>query len=138
MSDGGLNRLLRERFRSWHWVRVESWSTGSGIPDVEYCAPGGVAGWLELKATTTLRVVFRLGQPAWLDRRARLGGRASILVRRVPTARKLQGIDELWLVDAEHALALWRSNLSQVPATFVGSPGPKHWDWTAVERFLLR
>jgi hypothetical protein len=138
VSDGGLNRLLRERFRSWHWVRVESWSTGAGIPDVEYCAPGGVTGWLETKATSTLRVVFRLGQPAWLDRRARLGGRASILVRRIPAARKLTVADELWLVDGGDALRLRTEGLSTALGLCVGARGPQSWDWGIVERFLLR
>jgi hypothetical protein len=137
MIDGGLSTLLRQHFLHWQLTRLESGGTARGIPDLEYAAPGGVSGWIELKRTTTQRVAFRPGQVGWLHRRASLGGRATLAIRRQPTARKFAGADELWLIDAIHALALMQSGLDQVPAACAGVGGPKQWDWSAVERFLF-
>jgi hypothetical protein len=36
--------------RNWHTVRIET-STMLGCPDVNYCAPSGMEGWVELKYT---------------------------------------------------------------------------------------
>lgn len=34
--------------RGWHIVRIET-STMLGCPDVNYCSPSGMEGWIELK-----------------------------------------------------------------------------------------
>jgi hypothetical protein len=134
--DGGLHELLRRRLAGWQLTRIESMA-GPGVPDCEYCAPGGVSGWLEYKLTATWRVAFRPFQPAWLSRRAQLGGRAAVLVRRTPAARKHSHLDELWLVDGKHAFDLQRLGLDRVPAICAGD-AVRRWDWAAVEAFLRR
>jgi hypothetical protein len=136
-NDGGLRLMFRQRFPRWMWTPIET-STMLGVADSHYLAPNGVEGWVEYKSTDTLRVTFRPAQPAWLDRRAKLGGRTTIAIRRRPSARKFAGLDELYLVDGAHAVALWRSTLDQVPAVCVGAHGARSWDWKAIEKFLTR
>ncbi len=90
MSEGDL----------WQWVRGQLVEAGAdftrvenllevGTPDVTYCLPGGVEGWLELKHVhkwparegTRVRVKFEPGQVPWLLDRAARGGRVRLLVR---------------------------------------------------------
>jgi hypothetical protein len=138
MSDGDLRSIFRRKLPGRPWSPIESGSTTLGLPDAEYAAPGGVSGWLETKQTHTLRVVFRPLQTHWLAQRAALGGRCAVAIRRRPAARKLEGLDELWLVDGSLAFQLEAEGLSPSLALCVGAGGPASWNWAIVEQFLLR
>jgi hypothetical protein len=134
--DGGLRPIFRERLHSWQWTSIET-TTVPGVPDSEYGAPGGATGWVEFKATTGWAIVFQPFQVAWIDRRARYGGRVFIAVRRRPTARKHQGVDQLWIVPGFQAITLELSGLKAMgQETFMTEGGPAAWDWATVSRVL--
>jgi len=135
--DGGLRQLFRAHLPAWHWTSIETGSTGRGIPDMEYCAPGGVTGWLELKHTAGYAVALAPEQVAWLTRRARAGGRAFIAVRRRAPAGPRRGAacDELYLVAGAAAAGLKAQGLGAVAHdTWAG--GPAKWDWDAIAQLL--
>ncbi len=76
-------RVFKSRL---HISRIEN-EIGRGIPDTEACLDG-VQLWIELKctkrpanSTTRLKIIFQAGQPEWLRRRVRAGGRAFVLVQ---------------------------------------------------------
>src|SRR5215831_14787610 len=116
MKDGDLRYLFRIRFRSWQWTSVETAGTASGIPDSEFCSPEGIQGWIEFKQTHIYRVNIRPFQVTWLMRRCRYGGNAWIAVRRVPQSQKETGVDDLWLMRGDQALALHEGGLENVSA----------------------
>ena len=95
--DGDLRSLFRKHLPEFHWVSIESWVTGAGIPDANYCC-SGVEGWIEFKKTTAIAVRFKPGQIAWHEQRGRAGGRTFIAVRRL--TRK---VDDLSLYPGETA-----------------------------------
>ena len=101
MKEADLWRWFRDELTSTYAgidiQRVESGSTSEGIPDVNYCLRG-VEGWLELKVGTITKrdphlvtLGLRPAQAFWLARRARAGGRASILAAIPPTEPLLTG-----------------------------------------------
>lgn len=75
---------LRPKMKPLDAVRIESGTTGSGIPDVNY-----LWGWIELKAAARwppregpLRVDhFTTEQRTWLTRRSIAGGKAFLLLK---------------------------------------------------------
>lgn len=91
MSEQNLwNRLRTGVSKHGHWNRVEN-MVGVGIPDVNYCLPAGIEGWLELKfrkeppaRPTTAAFTnggLRDDQIIWINRRAQLGGRVHIFAQ---------------------------------------------------------
>lgn len=140
--DGGLRALFRRHMPAWHWNSIESGMTGSGIPDSEYCAPGGITGWVEYKGVLDgWRPDIRAAQVGWHLRRARAGGRNFFAVRRQTSAgpRKGAATDELWLVRGSAARELKASGLKGLPAGSVMGiwwSGPARWDWGAVGQHL--
>lgn len=139
--DGDLRALFRRKLPGWHWNSIESGATGSGIPDSEYCAPGGQTGWVEFKQTAGWAVTLRPAQVGWLTRRCRLGGRAFIAVRRRTLAgpRKGEAADELWLLRGTAAPRLKAGGLKAMEASdtlalFWGGPGK--WRWKTIELIL--
>lgn len=133
--DGGLRAIFRDHLK-WQWTPIET-STVPGVPDSEFCSPNGGQGWIEFKMTTAWAVVFQPFQSAWLDRRARYGGRAWIAVRRRPIARRYAGNDELWLVGASQAIGLEEFGLRYVfPHALISEGGPAKWNWGDIARTL--
>lgn len=128
MSDGNLRLLFRQHLPHAHWQPIETWSTGQGVPDVEYCFPGGFAGWIENKSTSGLVVKFRVGQVAWLERRSRAGGRCFVAVRK--GAR-------LWVFRGRDARAVEDEGLrAERLALLCCDGGPARWGWPRVEEIL--
>src|SRR5262245_12716207 len=84
MRDGGLRALLVRNLPRVHFQSVETWSTGQGVPDLNYCVDGS-EGWIELKKSDGWVVDFEPQQIAWLERRARAGGRVFVFVSRAET-----------------------------------------------------
>jgi hypothetical protein len=141
-KDGDLRPIFAQSLPTFHWVAVETGLLGRGIPDTEYCAPGGATGWVEFKQTTAWAVDLRPEQVAWLDRRSRMGGRALIAVRRrfvpAPGSRR-EACDELWILPGSSARLVHDSGLrSSLSASPLGcwTGGPRHWDWPAIARVL--
>jgi hypothetical protein len=133
--DGGLRQLFRSRFPTWQWSAIETW-TAAGVPDSEYCTPGGAAGWIECKATSAWKVEFEPLQPAWIHRRARYGGRVWVAVRRLPTAKKFAGTDELWLIPGIEVLKLALGGLKAMDAAQAFEGGPANWNWARIRTLL--
>jgi hypothetical protein len=130
-TDGGLRALLVANLPRFHIQSVETWSTGQGVPDVNYCCDGS-EGWIELKKSDGWVVDFEPAQIAWIERRLRAGGRVFVLVRR-------KG-DELYVLDGSAARPLLtrRESLRTiVPIAFFGG-GPRAWNWPAIARILVR
>lgn len=69
------NALVKAmRARGWFVQRIESGTTGKGIPDLFTITPSNVALWLELKrehgrlpGTGSVLIHWRPGQQAWLN-----------------------------------------------------------------------
>jgi hypothetical protein len=135
--DGGLRALFRARFSTWQWSAIESGFTATGVPDSEFCTLGGVTGWVEFKQIDADAVRLRPLQVNWIERRAGRRGRVTIAIRRRPTATKLRGRDELWLMPGIYVRELADEGLKAVPALLMGVGGPASWDWAAVEAFLV-
>ena len=134
--DAGLRSLFRARIVGWQWSSVESGGTAAGIPDSEYCDPNGVQGWIEYKRTAAWAVTFRPLQVAWISRRARLGGRVSIAVRRLNLKAH---VDELWLTDGQWVQELSDNGLRVVSSvSHIHQGGPSEWNWAHITDWLLR
>jgi hypothetical protein len=130
--DGGLRQLFRKHIKSAQWTSIESGQTERGIPDSEFCFPGGIQGWIEYKQTKGWVIPKTKSWPfqvAWIDRRARLGGRVFIAVRR---------IDELWLYRGKDAKGLKTGGLKAIRPMLREEGWPGRWDWEAVERILKK
>jgi hypothetical protein len=136
MSDGGLRSEFRKRLPSWQWTSIESGTTAGGIPDSEFCSPTGVEGWIEFKATKVFYVQIKPLQVAWIMRRSRYGGNASIAVRRTPESKKWEGVDELWLMKGDQAEALFQNGLYGVSA-LCWEGGPSQWNFDEISTALL-
>ena len=135
-ADGGLRALFKKRLPSWQWTAIESGVTSPGVPDAEYCTDRGVTGWVEFKAVTGWKPVIRPLQVAWIDRRARIGGRVFIAVRRRSTA----GDDELWIVPGSCVKPLCDVGLKSPKLLGVCrmSGGPDAWHFDVVGEYLGR
>lgn len=129
--DGELRQLFARNLRSAQWTSIESGLTAQGIPDTNYCFPGGHSGWLECKRTEGWAIAKSKSWPfqvGWIDRRVRMGGRAFVAVRR-------KG-DELWLVDGSEVRLLSTGGLKSVSRFEMWVGGPAKWDWKRVEEIL--
>jgi len=108
-----------------HAQRIETGSTGLGIPDVNMCWQGHEF-WVELKIVKGKRVELRPEQVAWLFRRNRAGGVSWIAAR-----DKADGVRK-GKYDRIH---IWPGSLSmEVKELGVATPGgyvfeaPFNWD----------
>ena len=137
-TDGGLRKLFQKHIPQAHWQSVETWSTGQGVPDLNYCIEGR-EGWIELKAAKGLKVKFQPHQIAWLERRYRSGGRVWVAVR-----KRTLTIDQLWLVGGEHARELLTAGISsslvedapRLARVYAWGGGPKQWGWDEIRELL--
>lgn len=141
-DDGGLRPLFRERLvRGFQWTSVETGATVAGVPDAEFCAEGGVQGWVEFKATDAWSVWLRTKQISWHTERYLRGGWSVIATRRRHEGGPRRGppVDELWLHAGRWAARLRAEGLrGDIPALGVWEGGPSRWDWEGVRAALLR
>ena len=164
--DDGLRPIFRQHLPQLMWTSIETGGTGLGVPDSHYLAPArlacpqcrdlkesmrmcycaisaGAEGMIEYKRTDGWAVDLRPEQVAYLTRRARLGGRAFVGVRRRHAGGPRRGppVDALHLFPgslAREALAGGlRCPALQVPAHHVWPGGPSRWPWTEVLAALL-
>jgi hypothetical protein len=133
--DGGLRVEFRKRLPSFHWVSIETY-TLPGVPDSEFCTPGGTEAWIEFKAASAWAITFQPFQASWIDRRARYGGNVWVAVRRIPIARKSLGTDQLWLIPGSQVIQLEAHGLRSIVATYCGEGGPSGWDWAIIRSIL--
>ena len=125
--DGRLAELFRDHLPEWQWSRIETGPVCPGVPDLEYCAPGGITGWIECKKTDGWRVYFTELQPSWLSRRARLGGRVTVAVRRKDKfLYMIQGLEILRLIEEKSLKGFQPLAGKEV----------REWDWEAIESNL--
>lgn len=127
-TDGGLRGIFSTHLPDFQWNAIESWSTGIGIPDAEYCSPDGRTGWIEFKKTEGWAVRFKPGQIAWHERRARQKGRSFIAIRRKST--------ELWLSPGSAVRELATRGLRESVPLGKWLRGPAYWDWPAIRELL--
>lgn len=135
MTDGNLRKLFQRNLPEAHWQAVESFSTGQGMPDANYCFPGGAEGWIENKATSGWTVDISPHQVAWHERRARMGGRTFIAVRRQALAGPRRGAatDELWLFQGSQTRELAQNGLKGPNPLGIFKGGPSNWDWLFIK-----
>lgn len=139
MSDGGLRKIFQKHLPDAHWQSVETWSTGQGVPDLNYCMDGR-EGWLELKATKGWRVTITPEQVAWIERRSRNGGNVAIAVRRKTSGGPRAGApaDELWLFPAREARRLMNERMTECDRLGRWVGGPNQWNWLDIKGLLKR
>jgi hypothetical protein len=121
MIDGGLRPTFHKNLPDAQWTSIEN-SISSGMPDSEYCFPGGASGWIEFKRAYGAKIKFRPLQPGWIYRRARLGGRVFVAV--------LAG-EELVIYRGLYVRELARGGLRCGVAPALAS-----WDWGLVRALL--
>ena len=127
--DGHLRQLFRTHLRAgWDWQSVENWGVGSGVPDANFCGPGGVEGWVEFKVAIGWQVRVAPTQVAWIGRRVRAGGRVFVAVRRDQS---------LWLFHGDRAMDLAMGDIRSVPNLGHWHDGPARWDWSEVGALLV-
>lgn len=122
--DDGLRTMFHQNLKRAQWTPIETGAVASGIPDSEFCFPGGIQGWVEMKSCSNNAVTIRDMQVAWIDRRVRLGGRVFIAVKRKKELFLYHGKDvkKLYLegLKGAHPLGQWMSP----------------WNWDEVEEIL--
>jgi hypothetical protein len=133
-SDGGLRRIFSDCFKEAQWTSIESRLTAGGIPDVEYCFPGGKSGWIEFKKTESMKIHhLRPLQVAWIDRRSRLGGKVFLAVRYISFKKQ---IDRLYLIPGISIKDVAREGLGGLYFFGLFEDGPGFWDWNAIRKML--
>lgn len=135
--DGGLRGLFHKNLPG-HWQAIETGGVGLGVPDSNACL-SGVEVWVEFKTTSGWRAGLRPEQVAWIDRRARMGGRTFVAVRRKCDAgpRRGDAMDELWLFDGSTVKQLADIPMNEVAALGRWPGGPARWPWREITFFLF-
>jgi len=138
--DGDLHKLFRHYIPAADWQRIESGAIGIGVPDLNGCL-SSVEVWIENKKTTTWKVHnIQPAQVAWIERRARKGGRVFVAVRQL-SASVSKPRDSLWLLSwrAPRFLIQGGSLMGLPPEDVhvLSAGGPAKWDWRDVENILF-
>jgi hypothetical protein len=138
--DGDLHKLFRQSIPAADWQRIESGAIGIGVPDLNGCL-SSVEVWIENKKTLSWKVHnIQPAQVAWIERRARKGGRVFIAVRQLTTS-EIKPRDILWLLSWRAPRFLIQGgSLASLPPKDVhvmSAGGPRKWDWQEVERVLF-
>lgn len=92
-----------------HAQRIESPSTGMGIPDVN-CTYNGVDFWAELKVVKGNQIKFQPGQPGWLQKRWAAQGLCWIVARKT-----LGDSDTIYVWPGRDAVELSKKGLKLEP-----------------------
>lgn len=133
--DGGLASIFKNKLPHIHFQSVETWSTGQGVPDVNYCFEGS-EGWIELKKTEAIKVNISPEQIAWAERRIRAGGNVFLAVRRICKAGpRRKSRDELWLFNGSDIRAVYLKGLTIEPIG-LWEYGPSAWGWKELADIL--
>ena len=65
MTDARLRQVFKEHLPDFDIQSVETWGTGRGVPDMNFCC-NGIEGWIEFKMTKHWRVTVAPEQVAWI------------------------------------------------------------------------
>ncbi len=126
-TDHGLRAEFFKNIPSAQWTAIETAPVSIGVPDSEYAFSGGVTGWIEFKYARHWKFKFSsVEQIGWIARRARLGGRVWIAVKR--------GETELWMVPGSFVEQLADDGLQAVASqahVFI-----KPWEWSQIQDLL--
>ncbi len=107
------------------YQRIETGSTGRGIPDVNICYKGSEV-WIELKIVKGRKVGLTSEQVAWHYRRARAGGVTWILARDKAKGPRKGTYDKLYLWPGSASVAVKQQGiLAPCPHIFTR---PYEWD----------
>lgn len=141
-TDGGLRQLFRKHIPEAHWQAVESWSTGQGVPDMNYCLEG-CDGWIENKSTEAWALAHPLSpeQVAWMERRHRAGGRVLLAVRRKHSGGPRRGasVDELYIFGPNALRVIAETNsIKDIEFLMRCGDGPAKWWWNAVKVLMMK
>lgn len=139
-TDGGLRQVFTKHVRDAHWQAIESWSTGQGVPDANYCLEAA-DGWIENKQSSWWALSHPLSpeQVAWGERRARAGGRYLLAVRRHydGSVRRGPAVDELYLFGASSLRLIAPTNsIKGVTPLHLSTGGPARWNWAHVRALM--
>jgi hypothetical protein len=115
-----------------HVQRIETGSTGRGIPDVNFCWQG-VEVWIELKIVKGRRVELSPEQVAWMFRRARAGGLCWVMARDVADGPRKGKYDRIYLWPGDCAAKVLEEGLAAEGATVFERP----YDWPSIMETLL-
>lgn len=111
-----------------HHQRIETGSTGRGIPDVNLCWRG-VEVWVEMKVVQGRRVELRPEQVAWHVRRTRAGGRSWIFAREKKSGPRVGEVDRLYLWPGKYSVSVSEKGVEADGATVWDRVGRKFpWD----------
>ncbi len=121
-ADGGLRAIFHQHIKDAQWTAIETGVVSLGVPDSEYCFPGGVQGWIEFKRCAGNVVTIRPQQVAWIDRRSRLGGRVFVGV---------MNKKDLLIYSGRDVRALKTSGLKGATPLLTG------WDWDKIRQLLM-
>ena len=111
-----------------HYQRIETGSTGRGIPDINIKSKVGYGdAWVELKVVHGNRVEMRPEQVAWHVRRAGVGGRTFILAREQKDGPRTGKVDRLYLWEGGRAIEVAERGIG-APAQVWQAP----FDWLAI------
>tara|TARA_R110000737_G_scaffold244400_1_gene255305 strand:- start:1223 stop:1666 length:444 start_codon:yes stop_codon:yes gene_type:complete len=100
-----------------HTQRIETGSTGLGIPDVNLCWEGKEL-WIELKVVKGKRVDLSPEQCAWHFRRHRAGGKSLIMARdKFDGPRKGKG-DVIYIWSSKDVVEIQEKGI-ECPADFI-------------------
>lgn len=138
-SDGGLWDCIKSGMKDVHWVRVETWQTVAGVPDLNGCL-NGVEVWIENKFTDAWAVKIRPHQIGFMEKRRRHGGRTFLMIRRRHSGGPQKGpaVDELWLFNGNDARSVSEYGLDKCkPPLLMCSGGPAKWNWKEVRRLVF-
>ncbi len=96
-SEAIFSKLLKKHMPiEAHWQRIETGSTGTGIPDVNVCHLGQDI-WIVLKLVKGRKVDLSPTQVAWLTKRSRVGGVTWIMARHTYDGPKIGKGDAIYL-----------------------------------------
>ena len=126
VSESGFWSLWKSNISSLvHFQRIETGSTGLGIPDVNLCYRGAEV-WVELKVTKGWTCDLRPEQIAWHHRRTKADGKTFILTRRKNKGPRIGDIDQIYLHHGGQAIELGEHGLKVEPVLLLERPF--NWD----------
>jgi len=125
--------LLRGHLpKTAHVQRIETGSTGQGIPDSNVCYLG-VETWIELKVVKGRKVDLSPEQVSWHHVRNRAGGRTWILARDKADGPRKGKYDRLYLWSGSQAIDVFQNGIKAPNHAMWERP----WDWDEIVEVLL-
>ena len=103
--------------------RIETGSTGRGIPDVNLCY-GGKEIWVELKIVNGRKIDLSPEQVSWAHRRWRAGGTSYIMARYMTDGPRVGKNDRIILWEGKFAPLVKADGIDYAPCAQWDRPFP--------------